>query len=69
MSAIRINVSLREGDGGKSFGEIRTDNAVEVHVYESLVEPGVLIIDVDNRLDAELKVTVNDGYVFNNVEV
>lgn len=66
---IRINVSLAEGDNYRRFAQVTTDADIEVNVYESLVEPGVLVVDVlTTQENSRLKVAVNDGTVFTTVE-
>lgn len=63
-----LEAEIKEGDGGKSYAEVRIGD-VTVTVYESLVEPGRVVVDIDTETDRHLEVpsslavAINDHYV------
>lgn len=73
MSNFQINTTLKPGDEGKQFATTEFgrdgDQPIQVLVYESLVMPGVLIVEVLTvDEDRAVKVYINEDVTFDNTE-
>lgn len=57
-----ISSTLAIGDEGKPYAQTEAPSGITVTVYESLVEPGRIVIEVDGPAESAV-VAVNDYYV------
>lgn len=68
ITKLPVAAEIKEGDGDRPYAEV-TIGDVTVTVYESLIEPGRVVVEVDTQDDRHLEVptslavAINDHYV------